>query len=97
MRWIAFFTDTPDMMEIRKERQDVHLEYLKTNASEILIAGGCREAPDAAYIGGLWILEVATKERAIALIENDPYFVPSYRAYQLLIWGKAFAEKFVVL
>jgi uncharacterized protein YciI len=97
MRWIAFFTDTPDMMEIRKERQDVHLEYLKTNASEILIAGGCREAPDAAYIGGLWILEVATKERAIALIENDPYFVPSYRTYQLLIWGKAFAEKFVVL
>jgi uncharacterized protein YciI len=85
------------MMEIRKERQDVHLEYLKTNASEILIAGGCREAPDAAYIGGLWILEVATKERAIALIENDPYFVPSYRTYQLLIWGKAFAEKFVVL
>jgi uncharacterized protein YciI len=97
MRWIAFFTDTPDMMEIRKERQDVHLEYLKTNASEILIAGGCREAPDAAYIGGLWILEVATKERAIALIENDPYFIPSYRTYQLLIWGKAFAEKFVVL
>ena len=42
-------------------------------------------------------LEVATKERAIALIENDPYFVPSYRTYQLLIWGKAFAEKFVVL
>jgi hypothetical protein len=41
MRWIAFFTDTPDMMEIRKERQDLHLEYLKTNESEILIAGGC--------------------------------------------------------
>jgi len=85
------------MLEVRKERQDLHLKYLKTNATEILIAGGCREAPDAAYVGGLWILEVATKERAIALIENDPYFVPSCRSYQLLVWGKAFAEKSVVL
>jgi uncharacterized protein YciI len=97
MRWIASFTDTPDMMEIRKERQDLHLEYLKTNESEILIAGGCRAAPDGAYVGGLWILEGSTKERAIALIENDLYFVPSCRTYQLLIWDKAFAEKFVVL
>jgi len=97
MRWIAFFTDTPDMMEIRKERQDLHLEYLKTNASEILIAGGCRAAPDEAYVGGLWVLEVPTKERAIALIENDPYFVPSCRSYQLLVWGKALAEKSVSL
>jgi uncharacterized protein YciI len=97
MRWIAFFTDTPDMMEIRKELQDLHLEYLKTNASEILIAGGCRAAPSGAYVGGLWILEVVTKERAIALVENDPYFVPSCRSYQLLVWGKAFAEKSVVL
>ena len=97
MRWIAFFTDTPDLMEIRKERQDLHLEYLKTNASEILIAGGCREAPGEAFVGGLWILEVKTQERAIVLIENDPYFVPSCRTYQLLLWGKAFAEKSVVL
>ncbi len=50
-----------------------------------------------AFVGCLWVLEVPTKERAIALIENDPYFVPSCRNYQLLVWGKAFAEKFVVL
>jgi uncharacterized protein YciI len=97
MRWIAFFTDSPEMMEIRKERKDLHLEYLKTNASEILIAGGCRAAPDGAFVGGLWVLEVLTKERGIALIENDPYFVPSCRTYQLLVWGKASEEKSVSL
>lgn len=44
-RWIAFFTDTPDMLAIRNQRQDQHMDYLRRNASEIRIAGGCREAP----------------------------------------------------
>ena len=30
-----------------------------------------------------------SKERAIALIEQDPYFIHSQRNYQLLQWGKA--------
>ena len=97
MRWITFSTDTPEMMEIRKERQDLHFEYLKKHESEILIAGGCREVPGGDFVGGLWVLEVSSKERAVELIENDPYFVPSCRTYQLLVWGKAFAEKPVVL
>lgn len=85
------------MLEIRKERQDLHFEYLKKHESEILIAGGCREVPDCTFVVGLWVLEVSSKERAVELIENDPYFVPSCRTYQLLVLGKAFAEKPVVL
>jgi len=27
MRWIALFTDTPEMLEVRKEREPLHLEY----------------------------------------------------------------------
>ena len=97
MRWITFFTDTPKMMEIRKERQDLHFEYLQKHESEILIAGGCREVPGGAFVGGLWVLKVSSKERAVELIEIDPYYVPSYRTYQLLVWGNAFAEKPFVL
>lgn len=85
------------MMEIRKERQDLHFEYLKKHEIEILIVGGCREVPGGAFAGELWVLEVPSKERAFELIENDPYFVPNCRTYQLLVWGKAFAEKPVVL
>ena len=97
MRWIAYFTETPEMMAIRKERQELHLEYLRRHEDEILIAGGCREVPGGAFVGGLWVLEVANKERAIQLVENDPYFVPGCRSYQLLVWGKAFADKTVIL
>jgi uncharacterized protein YciI len=97
MRWIAFFTDTPSMLDIRKERQDLHLDYLRRNASEIRIAGGCWEAPGGDFVGGLWVLEVDSRERAVELIENDPYYVANHRAYQLLVWGKAFADQPVLL
>lgn len=97
MRWIAIFSDTPEMMGIRRERQDLHFEYLRRHASEILIAGGCREASGGDFVGGLWVLEVASRERAVELIEQDPYFVPNCRTYKLLTWGKAFADLPVLL
>ena len=89
MRWIVFFTDTPEMLAVRQQREFDHLAYLRQHAGEIKLAGGCRPAPEASFVGGLWILEVATRERAIELIENDPYFEPLWRSYQLLTWGKA--------
>jgi hypothetical protein len=43
VRWIAIFSDRPDMLVIRKARGDQHLAYLRAHTDEILIAGGCRE------------------------------------------------------
>lgn len=97
MRWIAIFEDSPGMLAVRKAREALHLAYLGAHESEILIAGGCREAPGADYVGGLWVLEVASRERAVALIENDPYFEPAVRRYKLRVWGKAFADRDVLL
>lgn len=89
-RWVVMFDDQPEMLDVRREREPLHLAYLERHASEILIAGGLREAPGAAFVGGLWVLEVASRERAAELIESDPYFVPALRRYRLLTWGKAF-------
>jgi uncharacterized protein len=97
MRWIALFDDQPEMLAVRQEREALHLAYLQQHENEILIAGGLRDAPGSSFVGGLWVLEVAAKERAVTLIENDPYFVPPHRSYRLLTWGKAFADKAVVL
>ena len=96
MRWIALFEDAPGMLAIRREREPLHLEYLRAHGDEILLAGGLREAPGATFVGGLWVLEVASKERAIELIEADPYFVAEHRKYRLLVWGRAL-ERQVVL
>ena len=97
MRWVAIFEDTPAILEVRKKHQPAHLAYLQACESEILIAGGFREAPGSVFVGGLWVLEVASRERVIELIENDPYFVNGARSYKVLVWGKAFGEKQVVL
>ena len=97
MRWVAIFQDKPSMLIIRKDRELQHLEYLRQHEHEIVIAGGLCDVPNGAYVGGLWVLEVASRERAAALVESDPYFVPAHRSYQLFTWGKAFVDKEIVL
>jgi uncharacterized protein len=97
MRWIALFDDKPGMLAVRQEREPLHLAYLRAHEAEILIAGGLREAPGAGFVGGLWVLEVESRERAVELVEKDPYFVPEHRSYRLLTWGKALADKQAVL
>ncbi|WP_374412426.1 YciI family protein [Hydrogenophaga sp.] len=96
-RWVVIFDDEPEMMAIRREREPLHLAYLERHADEILIAGGLREAPGAVFVGGLWVMEVASRDRAVHLIEQDPYYEPRLRRYRLLTWGKAFADRQVSL
>lgn len=89
MRWVAIFDDSPGMLEIRAQRAEQHLAYLRQHAAEILVGGGLREQPGGVFVGGLWVLQTASRERALELIERDPYFVPGLRRYRLLVWGKA--------
>ena len=97
-RWVAIFEDAPDTDEIRRAQTDAHLAYLDAHADEILIGGGLRPAPDEWYCGGLWVMEVATRARAVQLCENDPFFKAGLRkGYKLLVWGKAFADRRVAL
>ena len=96
MRYVAIFDDAPEMLLIRKARSEQHIAYLKEHRNEILIGGGLREELGGLFVGGLWIFEVESRERAVTLIENDPYFVAVYRTYRLLVWGKALPESVVL-
>ena len=97
MRWIALFEDTADMLHVRQRHEAAHLAYLAAFDSEILIAGGLRDAPGGPFVGGLWVLEVSSRDRAVQLVERDPYFINGGRRYRLHVWGKAFATKVVML
>jgi hypothetical protein len=94
---VVIFEDKPEMLAVRRQREQAHLEYLREHESEIVIAGGLREEPGGTFVGGLWVLEVDSRARAIELIENDPYFVPEHRQYKLRVWGKAFSDRKVTL
>ncbi|CZF86244.1 YciI family protein [Grimontia marina] len=96
MRVVAVFTDTPEMLEYRKQHGQAHLDFLRANQSEILVGGGLRDEEGGVYVGGLWIMEVASLARAKAIIEQDPYYVPEFRSYQLKVWGKAFDEYVII-
>lgn len=97
MRWVAIFTDTPAMLAVRVQWGQAHLNYLEKHEHEIVLAGGCRHEEGGNYIGGLWVLEVPNRERAVELIEQDPYFVHGARQYELRTWGKAFEDRQVLL
>ena len=79
-------------MAMRAERGAAHLDNLRQHHAEILIGGGLRQEAGGVFVGGLWVLEVRSRARAIELIESDPYFVPEHRRYRLLLWGKAFDD-----
>jgi uncharacterized protein YciI len=97
MRLVAIFDDTPAMPDVRARLEPAHLDYLRRHVGEIVLAGGLREVPKGSYVGGLWILEVASKERAHELVRNDPFYQAEARPYRLLVWGKALPDLPAVL
>ena len=97
MRLVAIFEDSAEMAAVRARTEPAHLAFLETHRTEIPMAGGLRNEHGGAYVGGLWVFEVANRGRAVELIESDPYFVGHPRKYRLLAWGKALPQYQVTL
>ncbi|XVJ69714.1 MAG: hypothetical protein HEQ39_08695 [Rhizobacter sp.] len=97
MRFVVIFEDSPDMVAVRLRLEPEHLAFLNAHRDEIPMAGGLRHEHGGAYVGGLWVFEVDGKQRAVELIEQDPYFIACPRAYRLLAWGKALPQYLVTL
>jgi uncharacterized protein len=99
-RWVAIFEDHPRETAawVRDKHADDHFAYLAANAEKIRIGGGLRPAPGAWFSGGLWVLEVESRDEAVRLVEDDPYFKLGLRkSYQLYVWGTAAGYGDVVL
>ena len=92
MRWVVIFENAPGMEAVREQHGDEHFVYLRENQKEILLAGGLREGPESPFGGGLWVLAPMLRERAVHLVESDPYFLATRRPYRLLQWGKALRD-----
>ena len=97
MRYVAIFDDDPPMAEVRDRLEPAHLAFLEAHRAEIRMAGGLRHEPGGAYVGGLWVFEVASRERAEQLIAADPYQQAHPRRYRLLVWGKALPQYEVLM
>jgi len=85
-RWVCVFDDAPEMLKVRAQRRTSHHAFLSENADRILRAGALCPDGGGAPTGGLWLLEVASREEAVRLIERDPYYEPQHRTYRLFEW-----------
>jgi hypothetical protein len=89
-RWVAIFDDDPDGAWVRREHSADRFAYLESHKDRIVLGGGLRPAPEEWWVGGLWVMEVASRDEAVRLCEEDPYFKHGLRkGYRLYTWGKA--------
>lgn len=97
MRFVVIFEEGPEMAPVREAHEPAHLTYLEQHREEIRMAGGLRNQHGGPYVGGLWVCEVASRERAVELIEQDPFYRARPRKYRLLAWGKALPQHDVLM
>jgi len=80
MAWMVTFEDEPSRVGLRATDTDRHVAYVRSIAGKLLCAGSLRETPDGRQVGGMWVIDVATREEATALFEADPFFEGGLRA-----------------
>ena len=98
IRWVVIFSDTEGMLDIRNDRglRDAHIRYATDNPT-LLIGGGLKRDPEQQFCGAMWVVEADTRDEVINLIENDPFYVPEHRSFEIFTWGKILENETVNL
>ena len=85
MLFIARFTNKPERQGLIGQYYPSHVQWLKEHESVILVPGALRAEPDAAPVGGLWIVQAENKSDVEALFRTDPFWVNGLRqSYEIL-------------
>lgn len=86
------------MQNIRDDvaKRDAHVAYAQAHP-ELLISGGLKPGPDAAFCGALWIVEATSRQEVETLVQNDPFYDPRWRSYDIYTWGKILEDRMAVL
>jgi uncharacterized protein YciI len=94
--WSLFavrFHDKPGAAELRRQLLQVHLEWVAAHHDVVRAAGSLRESPEAAPVGGLWVLRAQNKAAVEALIATDPFTTGGLRAgWDIFYWSKALPQ-----
>ncbi|MBE0462871.1 YciI family protein [Halomonas colorata] len=86
--------DKPGHQELRLEIRDEHLAYLDAH-SVLLLACGAKLSDDSSTAsGGLYLVDVETREEAQALIRQDPFYIAGlFEDIKIVRWRKAYLNK----
>ncbi|MDQ8032616.1 hypothetical protein CEG14_23835 [Bordetella genomosp. 1] len=91
MPYIIETFDKPGSLELRKQHRPAHLAFLEQNKA-LLLACGAKLHDDGTDIGGgLYVVDVDTREAAQQLIEADPFYQAElFERVNITRWRKAY-------
>jgi uncharacterized protein YciI len=92
MPWLIIAHDSPQARAARADKalMAAHWEYEQSIRDRILCAGSLRTDDGATPVGSLLILDVETREEALALVEADPGTKAGLKhGMTILRWNKA--------
>jgi uncharacterized protein len=69
----AVCLDKPNHMQTRLDHRPEHLAYLKSLGSKLKVAGALLGPDDQTPIGSMLIYDVAHKDEAQKLVDDDPF------------------------
>ncbi|MCJ8503472.1 YciI family protein [Kocuria flava] len=85
--------DRENSYDRRLQLRDEHLRYLETVADKLLACGAKLSEDGETADGGIYLVDVDTRDEAEALIEADPFHQGDlFREVKIQRWRKAYLD-----
>ncbi|WBU61673.1 YciI family protein [Paracoccus albus] len=91
MAWMIETFDKPGSVDLRLKLRSQHLAYLDAHQHLLMACGAKLDDTGQVASGGLYILDVDTREEAQKFIEDDPFYKGDLFAdVTVTLWRKAY-------
>jgi uncharacterized protein YciI len=90
--------DKPGHADMRARERDLHLEFLARNKTLLLACGAKLNDDGSSAGGGIYIVDVETREEAERFIAQDPFtLVGLFESVKIVRWRKAYVDSICYL
>lgn len=91
MPYIIETFDKPNHQSVRQQHRPAHLDFLTQNAPLLLACGAKLQDDGSDMGGGMYVVDLDTREAAQAFIEADPFFQAElFEQVRITRWRKAY-------
>jgi uncharacterized protein len=85
--------DKPGHADVRARERDAHLAFLAQNKALLLACGAKLNDDGSSAGGGIYIVDVETREEAEHFIAQDPFtHVELFESVKIVRWRKAYVD-----
>ncbi|HTR10056.1 MAG TPA: YciI family protein [Paraburkholderia sp.] len=85
--------DKPNHADVRVRERDVHLAFLARNKALLLACGAKLNDDGSNAGGGIYIVDVETREEAERFIAQDPFtLIGLFESVKIIRWRKAYVD-----